>query len=153
MSNTPSLGALFSDVHAIVLRQHEEIRARLLGLDMCISPVSAATAYLRVSLLRLALVMESHLTFEEQELAPRIRELDAWGAVRERAMLAEHAEQRTRLEHACALAESETTADLELAREVSSLVVSLLDDMAREERELVHLELVSADGLLEQMTG
>jgi hypothetical protein len=146
-------GSHFGDVHATVLHQHEEIRARLRGLDMCTSPGSAATAYLRVSLLRLALLMESHLTFEEQALAPRIRELDAWGSARERAMLIEHAEQRSRLEHACWLAESEQTGELELTREVSSLVVSLLDDMAREERELLQLELLSTDGVLEQMTG
>jgi hypothetical protein len=150
-----TLNGSFGDVHARVLRQHAEIRARLRGLDAgavhACSP--HAGIHLRVSLFRLAVLLESHLQYEEMELAPLIRELDAWGPAREAAMLAEHAEQRTRLEHACFLAESEATGDLELGREVSEVVVSLLDDMAREERELSDLAGLAAGTPLEQMTG
>lgn len=145
----------FGDVHATIRRQHTEIRARLRGLDAgatsASSPLSAV--HLRVSLFRLAVLFESHLQFEERELAPRIRELDAWGASREAAMLAEHLEQRTRLEYVCFVAESEEPLDLELGREVSRLVISLLDDMAREERELEELEQLGDGDLLGQMTG
>lgn len=143
------------DVHATILRQHAEIRARLRGLEAGAAPVCSplATVYLRVSLFRLAVLLESHLRYEEQELAPRIRDLDAWGAAREAAMLAEHAEQRTRLEHVCFLAESEPTDDAHVVREVSGLVVSLLDDMSREELELVELERLWNDAPPDQMTG
>jgi hypothetical protein len=115
------------------------------------SPLTAVS--LRLSLFRLAVLLESHLRYEELELAPRIRDLDAWGAVREAAMFTEHAEQRTRLEHVCFLAESEATGDAELSHEVSWLVVNLLDDMAREERELSEFERLGTDAPLEQMTG
>lgn len=143
----------FGDVRATVLRQHAEIRARIRGLDPDFVPLSAgsATLSLRVSLFRLAILFESHLRYEEEELAPRIRDCDAWGALREAALHAEHLDQRTRLEHVCFLAESEAGHD-SLSRGVSSLVVSLLEDMAREERELLELErILSFD--VDQMTG
>ena len=150
-----TLGSCLGDVHATVLRQHAEIRARLRGLDAGAAPAASplATVYLRVSLFRLAVLLESHLLFEELELLPRVRALDAWDAVREAAMLAEHADQRTRLEHVCFVAESEWTGSADLARAVSGLVVRLLDDMAEEERELTEITRLAADGPLEQMTG
>ena len=150
-----TLGSCFGDLRAAVFRHHAEIRARLRGLDAFTSPASPplAAAQLRVAVLRLAVLVESHLSFEEHELAPCIRELDAWGKEREAALLAEHVEQRARLQYICLMAESEQTSDRELACEVSWLVVSLLDDMSREEAELMELERLSTDGPLEQMTG
>ena len=143
----------FSDVHATVLRQHAEIRARLRGLDAAASPASPVSrAFLRISLLRLATLFDSHLAFEEAELAPRIRELDAWGPVRESAMRAEHIEQRTRLQRVCAMAEEDSVDDVWFASEASWLVVSLLEDMAHEELELSALEEIDEYGA-GQMTG
>ena len=148
-----NLHTQFGHVHATVRRQHAEIRARLQGLDAGTVSSPQAAVLLRVSLFRLAVLFESHLRFEELELVPRIRDLDAWGEVREAAMLAEHVEQRSRLERVCFVAESEPPFDMDLGREVSRLVVSLLDDMAREERELEELEQLASDGVFEQMTG
>lgn len=144
----------FGDVHAALLGQHAEIRARLRGLDPAIIPRSVAVAALslRLSLLRLAVVFESHLRYEELELAPLIRDSDAWGPLREAAMHAEHAEQRTRLEHVCFLVESEAADEMLLSREVSSLVVALLEDMAHEEHDLTQLSRV-LEGGFDQMTG
>jgi hypothetical protein len=147
----------FRNVHTTVLRQHAELRARLRGLDEARasdgSPVSGA--YQRILLLRLAVVFEAHLQFEDTELAPRIREIDAWGPARETAMLAEHVEQRTRIQRAAIVAEDPESDGLELARSVSSLVVNMLEDMAREELELAELERFDEDGPLssDQMTG
>jgi hypothetical protein len=144
----------FGDVHATVLRQHAEIRARLRGLDAGATPVAAplATVFMRVSLLRLASLLDAHLLFEELELAPHIRELDAWGPAREAAMLAEHVEQRARLQQVCAAAEGAAADDLELAHQASSLVVSLLEDMAREEHHLLEVQWLDEHGA-DQMTG
>ena len=148
-------GSYLGDVHATILRQHAEIRARLRGLEAGAAPACSplATVYLRVSLFRLAVLLESHLLYEERELAPRIRDLDARGQARVAAMVAEHAEQRTRLEHVCFLAESEPTEDADVVREVSDLVVSLLDDMSREELELVEIERLCTDAAPDRMTG
>lgn len=144
----------FRDVHATVLRQHTELRARLRALDGASASASSAVAaaFQRISLLRLAMNVEAHLLFEEVEVAPRLRRLDVWGLEREALMRAEHALQRSRIEHACLIAE-ESQGGLELAQCVSALVVGLLEDMAREEHDLVTLERLEDDGLSDQMTG
>src|SRR5690242_17340430 len=103
----------FSDVQRHIVEQHEEIRARLQGLRRTAAYDHLPGAYraLRISLLRFAAHFDAHLAFEERELAPRLRELDAWGMAREAALRSEHREQRTRLEHVCALAEEPSNAE------------------------------------------
>lgn len=144
----------FGDVSARVLAQHAEIRAYLRELDALGGSLSSplAAAHLRVSLLRLARLFESHLAFEELVLAPWIRDVDAWGPCREAAMLDEHSEQRLRFRTICALAEAAAVDELVFTQEVSSLLVSILEDMAREERQLSLLGWLYDYGP-EQMTG
>lgn len=144
----------FDDVRARVLGRHAEIRARLRDLDVVGGPVPSpvAAVHLRIALLRLAALFEAHLAVEEVELSPWIRDVDAWGPCREAAMLAEHTEQRTRLHQVCAMAEAATADELGFAHEVSSLLVSVLEDMAREERQLSLLGWIYDYGA-EQMTG
>ena len=151
----PQSHRYFEDVHAAVARQHAEIRARLRGLDAGLAPAASplAVTVLRISLLRLAVLFDAHLAFEERMLGPRLRELDAWGPAREALMLAEHAEQRLRLQHVCSVVEDDDSVGLDISREISWLVVSLLDDMSREERELAELERLDEFGMFDQMTG
>ena len=47
----------------------------------------------------------------------------------------------------------ESQGGLELAQCVSALVVSMLEDMAREEHDLLELARLDHDGLSDQMTG
>jgi hypothetical protein len=68
-------------------------------------------------------------------------------------MIEEHAEQRRRLERACAAAEDETVARHELEGEAHWLVGSLLEDMVKEEDELALLERFAEEEPVEQMTG
>ena len=144
----------FVDVSAVVLGQHAEIRAHLRRLDVLGGPMppEAVAVHLRIGVLRLASLFESHLAFEERELAPWIRDVDAWGPCREEAMLAEHVEQRRRLREICVMAEASSADALDFAHEVSRLLVSILEDMAREERELSLLGWLYDYGA-EQMTG
>lgn len=143
------------DVHATILRQHAEIRARFRALDACSAPAASplAKAYARTSLRWLAARFDAHLAFEEQALGPWLRELDAWGPVREAAMLTEHVEQRARLERACVSVEAEAADGIDVEHEISWLVVTFLEDMAREERELEELARLADGGLVDQMTG
>lgn len=145
----------FDVIHAKINQQHAEIRARLRGLDAAAGAAATPLAppQLRIALIRLAVLFDAHLAFEERTLGPRIRVLDAWGPVREAAMLAEHAHQRLRLQHVCATVDDDDISALDVAREVSWLLVSLLEDMSREERELLELQRLDAGGVFEQMTG
>jgi iron-sulfur cluster repair protein YtfE (RIC family) len=146
----------FADVERTVLAQHDEIRARLRGLVNCIArfEAPAAPASVRMLLPRFAAHFESHLGFEERELAPRIRSIDAWGPVRESMMLAEHRAQRSRIEAVCALVE--TLADPQpalLTTTVTQLVSELLDDMRHEEQDLEALRQIDEYGHVDHMTG
>jgi hypothetical protein len=108
----------------------------------------------RLFLLHFAAQFEAHLAFEERELGPRVRELDAWGAAREEALHAEHREQRRRIEDVAILAEAPGAADYSTFCEaVLELADRILDDMAHEEATLDALERIDLYGHVDQMTG
>jgi hypothetical protein len=146
----------FIDVQREILEQHEEIRARIHGLQRNAERIDIpwAQGALRILLLRFATNFDAHLAFEERELAPRIRMLDAWGIEREAALRAEHRDQRRRLERVCALADEASTVEtMALFDEVSALADSLLDDMLVEERTIAELVRIDEHGHVDQMTG
>lgn len=138
-----------------VLRQHEELRARLRGLDRMASGALCATgrAQLHVGLVRFASAFDAHLAFEEEQLVEAMRDLDPWSGVRDVALREEHTEQRARLERLCAMAEEEDSVTTsELSGEVHWLVDILLVDIVEEESRLTVLLQIEAQGY-EQMTG
>jgi hypothetical protein len=141
-----------TDIHAQILRQHIELRARLRGIERLAKAVGKAEArhHLCVSLAHFAAVFEEHLAFEERELVPIMRDLDAWGPVRVAALQAEHVEQRTRVERIVAFSDAPEADRQELEGEVHWLAQSLCADMSSEEMELVSLEELDT---LPQMTG
>lgn len=141
-------------VQAQILRQHVEIRARMRGIErMAVSVGSPDTRrHLRMSLAHFASVFDEHLAFEERELAPLLRAIDAWGPVREEALLSEHREQRARVVRTVTLAEEGELHGLELTGEIHWLMRTILIDMVEEEKELATLELIEANAI-PQMTG
>lgn len=142
-----------SEVHAQILRQHVEIRARMRGIERLAKGGKAdAERHLRVSLAHFAAIFEEHLAFEERELLPLVTGVDAWGPERVAALLDEHREQRTRVERTVALAEEGTMRGHELEGEVHWLMQSLLDDMLHEEGELRTFEDIEGAST-PQMTG
>lgn len=145
----------FADVHRKILEQHEEIRARIEGLEQSSRrDLPLAQQAVRVLLLRFAAKFDTHLGFEERELAPRIREVDAWGYAREAALRAEHREQRKRLEQVFALAEEPlSTDDRSLSVAISDLAGTLREEILAEEHMLEELARIDEVGHCDQMTG
>lgn len=143
-----------SEVHAQILRQHVEIRARMRGIERLAKTHAKADAerHLRVSLSHFAAVFDDHLAFEERELTPLMRTVDAWGPERVEALFDEHREQRARVERTVALAEDSSTNGHELEGEIHWLIESLLADMVHEEEALRSLEDVDSSSS-PQMTG
>lgn len=142
------------DVERKILEQHKEVRARVAGLNQSVERIDLpwALAALRVLLLRFANYFEDHLGFEERELVPRMREVEAWGPLRVEALFEEHADQRRRLERVCALVEDPitiTSRDMIIGA-VEELTSSLMADMAHEEEMLEELRCVDQPN---QMTG
>jgi hypothetical protein len=146
----------FVDVQREILEQHEEIRVWIHGLQRNAERIDIPCVQdaIRILLRRFAAHFDAHLAFEERELAPRIRALDAWGIEREAALRAEHRDQRRRLERVCALAEDASTVEtMALFDEVSALADSLLEDMLVEERTISELARIDEHGHVDQMTG
>lgn len=148
--------ASFADVCTEVLRQHQELRARLRPMERVARSARLTpetVSYLRAALDRLVVTFEDHLTFEERNLAPRIRTVDVRGWVRESDLHTEHAEQRAMLSGIAAVAADPGTPSHELAGEVTWLVSVLLDDMAREDASLRFLDEIETMGVCDPMTG
>lgn len=150
------------EVQKTVLFQHAELRAGLQRLGMLADLLNAEHSTerpLRDSLLQFAALFCAHLDFEERELAPRVRELDAWGPVREASLRAEHAAQRTRLHFVCTMADPSVAPEAagpwktHFVREVLRLMNDLTVDMREEENWLAHLTEIEEFGDTEQMTG
>lgn len=141
-----------SSIHTQILRQHVEIRARLRGIEHLAKTAgkSETRHHLQLSLAHFAAVFEQHLAFEERELLPLVKDVDAWGPVRASAMLEEHAEQRKRIERIVAYADAPDIGRTELQGEVTWLSQSLKEDMEHEETELSKLEQLDSTP---QMTG
>lgn len=82
-----------------------------------------------------------HLDLEDLILAPVLRAADAWGEVRAAALAEEHQNQRRHLKRA--LEQLETGDAGQLARAIQTFVPSVLEDMEREEEELLTEELLT----------
>lgn len=145
----------FDELRRIILEEHEELRARIRGLERNAERVDLPWAQRAIQLLlpRFAARFEAHLAFEERELAPRLRDLDASGPVREAAMRGEHREQRRRVEEVCALAEEPDIEATLLFEAVSELADSLLADIRAEEHTLAQLAQLDEQGHVDQLAG
>jgi len=141
-----------ADVEHQIREQHEELRARLDNLVRNAGLPWALRA-VRVLLRRFTSQFEAHLVFEEHELAPRIRILDAWGEVREAALLTEHQQQRKRLDEVCGLADAPIADSTTLANAIQALARDLLADMREEEEHVAELVRIEEQGHIDQMTG
>ena len=146
----------FDEVKLDVLAQHEELRSRIRALGRNAERVDSPRAHriLRLLVLRFAAQLDAHLAYEERELGPRVRQLDAWGAAREAALYAEHRDQRRRIEEVAMLAEAPGAADhAAFCEAVLELTDRILADMIHEETTLEELERIDAYGHVDQMPG
>jgi hypothetical protein len=146
----------FDEVKLDILAQHEELRSRIRALVRNAERVDLPWAHriLRLLVFRFAAQFDAHLAYEERELAPRVGQLDAWGAAREAALHAEHRDQRRRIEEVSMLAEAPGAEDHSAFCEaVLELTDRILDDMAHEEATLEELAGIDSYGHVDQMTG
>jgi hypothetical protein len=146
----------FVEVEREILTQHRELRARIRGLVRHAERVDLPWAHdaLRLVFLRFVEQFDAHLDFEDRELGPRIRELDAWGPAREAALHSEHREQRRRVEEVGALAETlGAAASSAFCDAVLELSDRILEDILHEERTLAELSAIDEHGHVDQMTG
>ena len=97
--------------------------------------------------------VERHFEYEEEIIAPLLREVDAWGAVRVEQLLKAHEEQRLVL---VALVEDADDGMLDIEDLVDEIVwffQRFEQEMVAEEERLLSAESVGAEPLVDQIDG
>jgi len=144
-----------SEVRRTILEDHATLRARFADLQDLLAalrrdgdPASAADAR-REQVRELAAALRQrflrHLELEEGTLVPALRRTDSWGDERARRVLAEHADQRRRLDELLEHMGDPACSDAALAVELETLVEDLLTDMEHEERSVLSERLLRDD--------
>lgn len=136
-----------SELRARVLAEHVQLRkllSEVIGVAtraLAGEKTNPARLHAKARQLRAALL--AHIDMEDKLLYPAILDLDAWGPVRADRMKQEHAEQRAALARFAAVEWRVTT--VELARALDELGNHILEDMHREEQELLDPDLLRDD--------
>jgi iron-sulfur cluster repair protein YtfE (RIC family) len=135
-----------SEVRARVLDEHVQIRAMLVELESLAGRALDGDAHggaqLRVKMIELHAVLDAHMSMEDALLYPAICDADAWGELRGERMKEEHRRQRAVLSQ---LADRERGDTATLVDALRSLARDIREDMCKEERELLHPELLRDD--------
>lgn len=138
-----------------VLAQHLELRQLLrAGLDHVRAILAGEhAAHLPLRLLVAVIFGEfvRHLADEEALIVPFLEDDLPLGPLRRAHLEEEHQAQRTELAALCAWPERED--EIGLARSFRELAVALLDDIEREDRELLIPEVIRDDGIVVDQCG
>ena len=125
-----------AEIRDRVLHDHRELRERL-GRVEALSRAAMASASgaqsLRDEARALIDVLERHMRWEDEHLAPALSDADEWGPERLEHMKRDHAEQRDLLRYATSVLEDPDRALELLARTTLDLARLLQDDMRDEE--------------------
>lgn len=139
-----------SQVRARILREHSALRQQLVPLAALAAQLEAGRPGIRALAVErvqgLYRALRDHIDFEDQLLAPALREIDAWGPVRADELLEHHARQRVEL---AMLAErSDAESGEALGRLIECWVTDLRADMAHEDRDMLSADLLRDDIVL-----
>jgi hypothetical protein len=130
-----------NEVRELILREHEHIRGVLRALEAdalnALQGDAVAAGRLAQAFESFHVVLAAHMELEDRELGPARRDIDAWGDVRADRLAQDHAHQRAIL--AAARAGNARPAL------VLSLVHMVRGDMAEEEKDLLHPDLLRDD--------
>lgn len=127
-----------SEIRRKVLADHTFLRGMLASLESLAREVLEGNRRL-VGALRLEgegllETLQRHMAWEEQHMAPALREADAWGQARVDRLFDDHREQREMLANALERLRDPTRPPVLLARNLLDLVSLIREDMADEEQ-------------------
>lgn len=136
-----------SEVRRRVLTQHREIEAMLTELENGTSQLlegKEVVEQVKRASYALRGILELHMAFEEQHMAPAITVADGFGPERARHLHAEHAEQRAHLDQLVhSILEAEAPEAIHAG--VTQLAEMLRLDIEEEERAYVNEKLLRDD--------
>lgn len=140
-----------SEVRARVLRDHDELRARLGELATAVQHADEPRSPWREGIAALSRRLKEHVALEDDILAPVLSRTDFWGPDRLARLRGDYERHRVELEglvsrwEALPGARRGRAAAAELAREVRRIAFDLDADMDAEERSLLHPSLLADD--------
>lgn len=144
-----------SEVRARVLADHDHLRGHLdateAAADAVLRSEPGATPEMRGVARRLEAAWRGYLEVEDRILVPALAEADAWGEVRVRRLAAEQDKQRLLLARVAEVASGgEPEAG---ARTLRDVIEELRRELEREERDVLHPNLLRDDPVMIHFTG
>jgi hypothetical protein len=137
-----------SAVRQRILDEHARLRPQLVRLQELASWLREAPAPLlavkRVAQ-RLLGELEAHTRLEDAVLAPVLRDVDAWGPIRESELLTHHIEQRDHLHEILAGLDASGDDFIRVAELTLAWTSDVLLDMDHEEQSIIHQNLLRDD--------
>jgi hypothetical protein len=141
-----------SQIRALLLREHDDLRRLASSIHETAQHIlegdSAAAPALHDMCTRLHASLCAHLDLEDAVLAPALRETDAFGPDRADALIRHHQAQRRTIEAVLAHGADAEGDPHKMAELVQPFVSHLLEDMDREDREVLHPNLLKDDPIL-----
>jgi len=138
---------MLSELRKELLNQHQELRELAKGVVAAAEGARAEPAQLpdlRAALLGLAASVLAHNAFEDRELHAVLRNIDAWGPIRDVLVDERHASEHEAILAAIHTAGKETSAAAICDAALRALT-DLESHMDREERELLHPDVLRDD--------
>lgn len=141
-----------SRVREKILLDHRQLREELAPIEELAKRVvegdESAAAELRSKAERFHENLARHMTWEDEHLAPTLRDIDAWGEERVGRLAAEHAEQRERLASFLEHLHDDQRSKREVAKDILELGSWLREDMEGEERITLDPNVVKDDPIV-----
>jgi len=139
-----------SEIREQVFAQHRALSHLLDGVEVALSRFRRGGGPEHIEVLRergrrLHDRLVEHLAFEDRFLVPTIREIDAWGEERARAIECDHRDQREVLAFLLAQLERRDTPAPVLAEQLFGWVASVREDMEHEEHGVLGADLLRDD--------
>jgi iron-sulfur cluster repair protein YtfE (RIC family) len=140
-----------SEIRTRLLEDHEGLRADLDRLGALVQRLrdregeTRKLGAVRRDARSLLEKLRAHMSWEETELLPALRDSDAWGSERAKRLISDHREQRALLDFILVrLLDATRPAALVLA-DVDALIAFLLADMQEEETDLASDRILRDD--------
>jgi hypothetical protein len=136
-----------SDVRIRILQDHDRLRQYLSDLEAAVEAMlldAADEARVAELVRNLQVELSRHTELEDTILAPALMEIDAWGAVRSKQLLAHHQTQRREIGELSNLFDAHL-GHHDIAQVISRLILDVRHDMAHEERDLLSADLLRDD--------
>lgn len=138
---------LLAELRTELLSQHKELRDLAVAVAVAADGARSEPAQLpelRAILIDLAARVLAHNAFEDRELHAVLRSIDAWGPIRDELVDERHESEHQAILAAVRVASRETSAAA-IADATMRALADLSTHMAREERELLHPDVLRDD--------